>query len=206
MKPLALLFTLLIASPFAIAQETPQPQDKDVVAALQKGGYVIYFRHTQTDPTQADTDTQNLDNTKAQRHLTDKGRAQAKEIGQAFRSLKIPVSSVLTSQYYRAMEVARLAEFGPSKTSLDVTEAQNTPPVESQRRAAALRKLLATVPSEGTNVVIVSHRPNLQDAAGKEFGDMAEGEAVIFQPQGEKGFRAVARVKVDQWAKWASAK
>src|SRR5262245_47176950 len=105
MKRLAHLAMLLVLTPLAAAQETPPPQSTDLVGSLHKGGYVIFFRHTQTDPNQADTDTQNLENTKAQRQLTDKGREQAKEIGQAFRALKIPVSSVVTSQYYRAMEV-----------------------------------------------------------------------------------------------------
>ena len=59
-------------------------------------------------------------------------------------------------------------------------------------------------PSEGKNTVIVSHKGNLQDAAGKEFGDLGEGEAVIFRPLGEKGFRPVRRVGPPAvWREWA---
>jgi hypothetical protein len=61
-----------------------QVMDKDLISALQTGGYVIYLRHPKTDPNQADTDPLNLDNIKAQRHLTDEGRMQAKRLGKLF--------------------------------------------------------------------------------------------------------------------------
>ncbi|WP_269446151.1 hypothetical protein [Gloeobacter violaceus] len=38
---------------------------------------MLYMRHPQTDPNQADTDTANLANIKAQRQLTPEGQAQA---------------------------------------------------------------------------------------------------------------------------------
>ena len=50
---------------------------------------------------------------------------------------------------------------------------------EEQERAAALRRLLATPPAPGTNIVLVGHLFNIQAAAG--IG-LAEGEAAIFRP------------------------
>jgi phosphohistidine phosphatase SixA len=204
MKPCMVVSALIFLCSLIVADEPKQLQGKELVSALQRGGYVIFFRHTHTDPMMADTDTLHLENVQAQRHLTEKGRAQAKALGQAFRELKIPVGQVYTSQFFRAKEVARLAEFGPAEALVDVTEPQNVPPVEGQRRAKALRKLLSQVPPAGKNTVIVSHRPNLQEACGKEFGDLTEGEAVVFQPLGDKGFKVVGRVPVEQWSQWAS--
>jgi hypothetical protein len=64
--------------------------------------------------------------------------------------------------------------------------------------------LLSTPPAEGKNLVIVSHKPNLQDAAGKEFGDLGEGEVVVFKPLGEGKFKIVARVAPpSKWTEWA---
>ncbi len=177
------------------ATTTASVQSESIIQALQKGGYIIYFRHTQTNPNQADTDTLHLENVKAQRQLTKVGEQQAREIGAAFNRLKIPVGKVLTSKLYRAQEVAKLAGFQNYQALVDVTEPQNVPPVEAQRRATALRQLLATQPQKGTNTVIIGHRPNLQDAAGKEFGDLKEGEAVIFKPLLDKqGFQPIGRV------------
>ena len=58
----------------------PADNPKPMVQALQKGGYVLYMRHPATHPDQADTDTMNLDNLKAQRHLNDEGRAHGRSL------------------------------------------------------------------------------------------------------------------------------
>jgi hypothetical protein len=76
-------------------------------------------------------------------------------------------------------------------------------PNENNRRAKALRQLLGTPPAAGKNRVIVSHKPNLMDAAGKDFGDMGEGETAIFQPLGDGKFKLVGRITVDGWIQWA---
>ena len=41
------------------------------------------------------------------------------------------------------------------------------------------------------------------EAAGKEFGDLGEGEIVVFQPLGEGKFKLVARVAPSsRWTEW----
>jgi phosphohistidine phosphatase SixA len=186
-----------------IARAEP-PAKSEVVPELQKGGYVLFVRHPKTDPDQADTDPLHLDNVKAQRHLTDEGRKQAKALGEALRALKVPVGKVVASKFHRAQEAAKLLDVGEVTASLDVTEGGLVvSPRENERRAKALRELLSTATAEGKNVVIVSHKPNLQDAAGKEFGDLAEGEVVAFKPLGDGKFKAIARVAPETWSKWA---
>lgn len=181
------------------------PDGTALIAELRGGGYVLFMRHPKTDPTQADTDTLHLENCAAQRTLLPEGREAAKTVGEAFRTAKIPVGKVVASRYCRALEAARLTGLGPVESSLDVSEPQNVPPVEGQRRAAALKLLLSTPPAAGTNTLVVSHRPNLQDAAGKDFGDMAEGEIAVFKSLGTGGFRLVARVPPSAWPRWAAA-
>ena len=180
------------------------PAPSEVVPELQKGGYVLFARHPRTDADQADTDPLHLDNVKAQRQLTDEGRKQAEALGEAFRALKVPVGKVVASKFQRAQEAAKLLDVGEVTTSLDVTEGGLVvSPRENERRAKALRELLSTAPAEGTVVVIVSHKSNLQDAAGKEFGDLAEGELVVFKPLGDGKFKTVARVTPETWGQWA---
>jgi len=165
----------------------------------------LFLRHPQSNPDQADTDPLNLENIKAQRHLTDEGRKQAKALGAAFKQLKIPVGKVLASKFYRTEETAKLLDLAAVATVLDVTEGGLVvSPKENQRRATALRKLLGTAPPEGKNIVIVSHKPNLEEAAGKEFGDLGEGEIVVFQPLGDSKFKVVARIAPPaKWSEWA---
>jgi phosphohistidine phosphatase SixA len=181
-----------------------QLSDKELVSALQKGGYVIYMRHPRTNGDQADTDPLNLDNIKAQRQLTDEGRKQAKAVGKAFRALKIPVDKVVTSKFHRAYEAGKLLDVAEVTTSIDISErGLVVSPNENNRRAKALRQLLGTTPTTGKNAVIVGHKPNLIDAGGKDFVDTSEGEALIFQPLGDGKFKLVGRVTVDKWSQWA---
>ena len=197
------LLVLTVVFPTAKADEKDLLTGKELVEALRKGGYVLYMRHPQTNEDQADTDTMNLSNLKAQRHLSDKGREQARAFGEALKALKIPIAQVLTSMFYRAIETAKLADLGKPDSHLDLTEPQNVSPKEGKRRAAELRKILGTPPTAGTNVLIVGHRPCLQDAVGKDVGDMAEGECVIYKPEAEGKFKMIARVKIDSWSEWA---
>jgi phosphohistidine phosphatase SixA len=178
---------------------------ESLLPELRKGGYVLYLRHTRTEQDQADTDPLNLDNVKAQRQLSDEGRRQAKALGDAFRELKLPFDKVFCSRFQRTQETARLLNVGEVVPSTDVTEGGLVvSPRENARRAAALRALLAAAPAAGKNLLIVSHKPNLPDAAGKEFGDLIEGEVAVFQPMGNGTFKLVARVAPSEtWTRWA---
>ena len=172
------------------------------LADLKAGGYVIVIRHGATHQDQADTDPLNLANVAKQRQLNDAGRAKAREIAAAFKKLGIPVGQVITSQYFRAIETGKT--FGEPKPTPDVTEGgQVVTPIENNRRTAAMRKLAATAPAAGTNTVVVSHKPNIMDAFGKDWFDIREGEASIFKPDGAGGYRLVVRVQADEWAKLA---
>jgi len=196
---LAAAFCLLSASgPSALAQT-------EWINAARQGGHVIVFRHGATHRDQADTDPLNLSNVAQQRQLNDQGRALARSIGDSMRKLKIPVSQVHTSLFNRAVETGKLLGFGEVKSSPDFSEGGLVvTPIENDRRAAAMRKVAATVPPVGSNVVVVSHKPNILDAFGKDWYDVSEGEASVFKPDGN-GYKLVARVKADQWEKLAAS-
>ena len=186
------------------ASRTAQAQ-AEWVAALHGGGHVIVFRHGATHQDQADTDPLNFANLDKQRPLNDAGRAKAREIGEAFRKLKIPVGQVHTSMFNRAIETGKLA-FGEAMPTPDLTEGGLVvTPIENNRRALALRKLAATVPPAGTNVVAVTHKPNILDAFGKDWFEVREGEASLFKPDGVGGSKLVMRVQADDWMKLAQA-
>jgi phosphohistidine phosphatase SixA len=174
------------------------------IDALRQGGHVIVFRHGATYPDQADTDPLNPKNVAQQRQLNDDGRALAKAIGEAMRKLKIPVGEVQTSLFQRAVDTGTLLGFGEVKSTADVTEGGLVvSPNENNRRTQALRKLAGTPPPAGTNVVIVSHKPNILDAFGKDWFDIREGEASVFKPDGNGGYKLVVRIQANEWGKLA---
>jgi virginiamycin B lyase len=162
-----------------------------LVDALRRGGYVIYFRHAATDQTQTDSD---LSRCETQRNLDDRGRAEARAIGQAFKALNIPVGQVFSSSYCRTRDTAELA-FGRAEVVRDIS---GLPDSEREQRTAALRRLLSAPPQPGTNTVLVSHGFNITAAANITI---AEGEAAIFAPGVPEGFALIARVLPDAWSK-----
>ena len=200
------LFCALLALLPASAGSQPAPSQAEWLDALRQGGHVIVFRHGATHADQADTDPLNFANVGKQRQLNDEGRALAKSIGESMRKLKIPVGQVQTSMFQRAVDTGTLLGFGDVKPSPDITEGGLVvSPNENSRRAAAFRKLVSQPPAAGTNVVIVSHKPNIMDAFGKDWFDVREGEASVFRPDGNGGHRLIVRIQASEWGKLAQA-
>jgi len=191
---------LALALVVGTAWSQTSPSAGDVLKLLRGGGYVIVFRHGATHADQADTDPLNLDNGAKQRQLNDKGRADAKAAGEAIRGAAITIGTSYSSRFVRAVETARLIGGKEPHTTLDISEGGLVvTPNENNRRTQALRALVATAPDPGTNTLIVTHKPNILDAFGKDWFEIKEGEASIFKPEGT-GFALIARVQIGQWA------
>jgi phosphohistidine phosphatase SixA len=207
MKHFARFAVAAVAATFWLLSATEQSAraQAEWINAVRQGGYVIVFRHGATHQDQADTDPLNPKNVAQQRQLNEAGRAKAKEIGEAFRKLRIPVGQIQSSVFNRAVETGTLMGLGEVTSSLDLAEGGLVvTPIENNRRAQALRKLAATVPPAGTNIVVVTHKPNILDAFGKDWFDVREGEASVFQPGGG-GYKLIVRVQADEWGKLAKA-
>jgi phosphohistidine phosphatase SixA len=172
----------------------------DLLKALGGGGHVIVVRHGATHADQADTDPLNLDNVAKQRQLNDKGRAEARAFGEAFRAAGVPIGKCYSSRFQRAVETARLIAGTDPEATADVSEGGLVvTPNENNRRTQALRRLIGTVPDAGTNTLIVTHKPNILDALGREWFEIKEGEASIFKPDGAGKYTLVGRVQIGQW-------
>jgi broad specificity phosphatase PhoE len=197
----AIALGLSAMAPAARAQTAPD--DATIARALRAGGHVILIRHGATFTDQADTDPFHLDNVAAQRQLNDKGKALAKAFGEALRAAGVPVGKVYSSKFHRAYETATLAGFTDVETTLDLTLGQLVITVDEEgRRAEALRAMLAVPPKAGTNTLLITHKPNILEALGKDWWDVKEGEASIFRPENGK-YVLVARIQMADWSRIA---
>ena len=195
------LIALMLVFIGGAAWAQSSPPVSAILTLLRTGGYVIVFRHGATHADQADTDPLNLDNVAKQRQLNDKGRADAKAIGDAFKAAGVPIGKSISSRFYRAVETAQLIGGKEPEATPDVSEGGLVvSPNENNRRAQALRTIAATPPAAGTNTLVVTHKPNILDAFGKDWFEIKEGEASIFKPDGKGAFTLIARVPIDQWA------
>jgi phosphohistidine phosphatase SixA len=203
LKPWSIAVFALLS--FVCAGTYAQNVDVRTLAeTLKHGGYVIVFRHGATHRDQADTDPLNHDNIAKQRHLSEAGKEVAKQVGQSFKTLQIPIGKIYTSKFYRAIETGKLLGGGEVTAIFDLTEGGLVvSPTENDRRADALRKMAATLPEAGKNTVLVTHKPNIIDAFGKDWFDVKEGEASIFRPDGMGKTSLMARIQAVDWIKAA---
>jgi len=202
----ALVFSLgLLAMLGTAVPGSAAENNKEIAQALRAGGLVIVVRHGATFPDQADTDPLNFDNISAQRNLNDKGKTLARAFGDALRQAGIPVGKVYTSKYNRAYETAVIAGFKDIEKTADLTEGGLVvSPNENARRIEAFHKMLGTTPQPGSNTILITHKPNIVDALGKDWFDVKEGETSLFRPE-NGSYKLVARLQMDEWPRIAAA-
>jgi broad specificity phosphatase PhoE len=136
--------------------------------------------------------------------LSEQGREQARQVGESFKKLGIPLGTVYTSKFYRAVETGKLIGTGAVSPTFDVTEGGLVvTPIENDRRTEALKKMIATAPPAGKNTLIVTHKPNILDALGRDWFDVKEGEASVFRVDASGKPQLIARVQAVDWIKAA---
>ena len=81
---------------------------KNLINQLEDGGKLIFIRHAYA-PGNGDPAGFNLNDCSTQRNLSDDGRKQAQRIGEFFTKNKIEIDKVLSSEWCRCKETAKIA-------------------------------------------------------------------------------------------------
>ena len=82
--------------------------DKNLASKLEEGGKLIFIRHAYA-PGSGDPENFNLNDCSTQRNLSKQGREQAEFIGNFFKTNKIKIDKVLSSEWCRCKETAKIA-------------------------------------------------------------------------------------------------
>ena len=82
--------------------------NKNLLNQLEDGGKLIFIRHAYA-PGNGDPNNFNLNDCSTQRNLNNEGREQAKYIGEFFKKNKIKIDKVLSSEWCRCKETAKIA-------------------------------------------------------------------------------------------------
>ncbi|WP_334189817.1 histidine phosphatase family protein [Noviherbaspirillum sp.] len=165
----------------------------DAWASLKSGGRVVFIRHAVTDPGVGDPDGFVVGDCSTQRNLSSQGKADAKAIGDAFRSRGIPVSEVLTSRWCRCVDTAMLA-FGRATPATMIDSMFND---REKSDEAKVREVSAYAAKFGKrantgNLVLVTHAVNIQALTGIS---PATGEIVVTTFDAGK-FKPVGRINL----------
>jgi phosphohistidine phosphatase SixA len=157
---------------------------QDAWAALVQGGHVALIRHGNAPPgSGGDPPGFRIDDCQTQRNLDARGRAQARALGEAFRTRGVRVDRILSSPWCRCLDTAHLMAVGPVAQSWAlVPDREPTAPV----RLRELQALVSAWRGPGT-LVLVTHGFTVQALLGFV---PHQGETVVLKPGPESGAAA----------------
>lgn len=173
---------LLLCTPWAAADEA-------LWALLQGGGQVVLIRHAQTTAGVGDPPGMRLDDCRTQRNLDERGRAEARRLGTAFQSRKVPVEELVSSPWCRCVETARIA-FGRAPRVDPALGNLFGRPELAQPQVAQLKQLAARKPARG-NLVMLTHGSTVLALTGIS---PATAEMVVLTPQPDGELRLAGRL------------
>ena len=158
-------------------------------ASLKQPGATALFRHTSA-PGIGDPPNFKAFECKTQRNLNEIGRAEARKLGEEFRSRKIEVGAVLSSQWCRTRDTARLAfgdlvRYEPSFNSSFLASAEI-----SEAQTAQARAVLANWHGPGV-LVVITHQVNITALTGM---NTASGEGVVVTASGDGSLKVLGTI------------
>ena len=151
---LAVMFLMSVALPANAAQAN----DQSFWDLLKSGNHFVLIRHALA-PGGGDPANFTVDDCSTQRNLSDEGRAQAVAIGELFRANGIASARVLSSQWCRCLETARLMSLGEVEefsTLNSFFQAYGREGLQTQQLNSWLSKQDLSVPT-----VLVTHQVNI---------------------------------------------
>lgn len=157
----------------------------------ENAGYVVLLRHAQTVSGIGDPPGFKLDDCATQRNLSEAGREQAKQIGREFRERNIPITRVLSSQYCRCLDTAKLLNLGtvePSPMLNSIFEDRTT---ATQQVEQTLQQILDYRNTSGV-MVMVTHFANITEISS---ASPQEGEAVVIKANQRGNLEVVGRIQ-----------
>ena len=182
---------LLALASLAALLLPPAPASADArFARLSESGIVAIMRHADA-PGTGDSESFTLDDCATQRNLGARGREQAREIGAAIRAAGGIVDRVLTSQWCRCRDTAKLLDLGPVE-DLPVLNSFFRHPARADRQTADLRRFLFGL-RPGETVILVTHYVNIRALTGR---GVASGEVVLLRIGRDRTISVIAEILI----------
>ena len=129
--------------------------NKKLINQLEEGGKLIFIRHAYA-PGSGDPDNFNLNDCSTQRNLSKEGQRQAKYIGEFFRNNKVKIDKVLSSEWCRCKETAKIAFKNFSTNSFLNSFYSSKFAKNKDKQVKALKEYIKKFKSD-KNLVLVTH-------------------------------------------------
>ena len=182
-----LLICLLGLNTPAMAGDDSDPAE--LIKRMKAGGHILMVRHALA-PGFGDPANFRIGDCSTQRNLDERGRQQARAIGNWLRSKGITSARVYSSQWCRCLETAELLEMGPV-AELPALNSFYELTQNREPNLEALRKFIAQQPSDGVLVILVTHLVTISAIADE---GVSSGEGVLIELNGDAPYGVVGRL------------
>jgi len=162
--------------------------NKKLFNQLEEGGKLIFIRHAYA-PGSGDPNNFNLNDCSTQRNLSEDGRKQAKYIGDFFKKNKIKVDKVLSSEWCRCKETAKIAFENFSTENFLNSFYSPKFSKNKDKQLAALNSFINRFKSD-KNLVLVTHYVLISEVLN--YGP-SSGEIVV----SDKNFNMIGSIKIN---------
>ncbi len=172
-------FNFVVEAPDnAQAKEETKAGTGDIWAQLRQpqSAYVLLMRHTLA-PGTGDPANFRLGDCSTQRNLSAEGRDQARRTGEALRQRGVAVQRVLSSEWCRCVETAKLMDVGPVEPFAPINSFfrdRSSEPAQT----AAVRQFMNNNSQQPGVTLMVTHFVNIAALAGS---GVASGELVVMR-------------------------
>ena len=159
-----------------------------LIDQLESGGKLIFIRHAYA-PGNGDPNNFNLNDCSTQRNLSEEGRKQAKYIGEFFERNRIKIDKVLSSEWCRCKETAKIAF--KNFSSINFLNSFYSPKFAKNKnnQIDALNDYVRKFKSN-KNLVLVTHYVLISEVLN--YGP-SSGEIVV----SDKNFNIIGSVEID---------
>lgn len=169
--------SLLVSWP-ALAAGNQQPEEAELWEAIRTGTAIAIMRH-ELAPGTGDPGEFRIGDCDTQRNLNDTGRKHAAATGNRFRANGIERADVVSSQWCRCLDTARLLNLGKVQ-ELSALNSFFEDMDEETAQTARLKDWLATR-SSNSPLILVTHQVNIRGLTGQST---SSGEIIVFRMTG----------------------
>ena len=162
--------------------------NKKLLNQLEDGEKLIFIRHAYA-PGGGDPENFNLNDCSTQRNLNNEGREQAKYIGEFFKENKIKIDKVLSSEWCRCKETAKIAFKNFSTNNFLNSFYSSKYAKNKDKQVDSLNNYVKKFNNNG-NLIFVTHYVLISEVLN--YG-ASSGEIVI----SDKNFNIVGTVQID---------
>lgn len=184
-----IIFRIFFLGVMIFAAVNVHAESKNLLEQMKAGGHILMIRHAMA-PGSGDPKNFQIGDCSTQRNLDDRGRSQARAIGEWLRSNGIEKARMFSSQWCRCQETANLINLGPV-VQLPALNSFYERPQDREPNLKALRIFLSKQTSQDKLLILVTHFVTISEITGEA---VSSGEGVVLRIKEKGAFEVAGRL------------